>query len=431
MLLVYTKKITPRLRYTFKHVLTRVLGIPIDFTTKIETFIAHNEVKMSYVKQPLGDEFSVRSHDLLFEQGIGEVDITIQQWDTTPCFFPAGEKSSIPYDIFAASFYMLSRYEEYLPYVKDEHGRYTAEESLAFKNNFLTIPVVDIWCQKFLKIILERFPDVVPEKREFTYKPIINIPVAYAYKKRGILRTLGGFVRDIIRFKFSRFIERFAVLLGMRDDPFNNFETFISLHKTYKTKAYYFFQIGDYATNDHNISIYKNVFIRLIKNVSDYSKVGLLASYASFLEIEKLKVEKKRLTATINRPVKRVRQHYNMLNVPQFYRGLIDLELSEDYSMGYRDAIGFRAGTCSPFYFYDIGLEIQTPLKVNPFCMQYTGAEDAEFFPNEIMKMATEVQKVNGTFAAIFHNVVLSERNIEWKELYINLLKAYSNAAHH
>ena len=70
MLLVYTQKITPRLRYTFKHLLTRILGIPIDFTTKIETFIAHNEVKMSYIKQPLGDEFSVRSYDLLFEQGI-------------------------------------------------------------------------------------------------------------------------------------------------------------------------------------------------------------------------------------------------------------------------------------------------------------------------------------------------------------------------
>jgi hypothetical protein len=159
--------------------------------------------------------------------------------------------------------------------------------------------------------------------------------------------------------------------------------------------------------------------------------VGLLASYASFSEIKKLKIEKKRLTTTINKPVKRVRQHFNMLNVPQFYRALINLEFTEDYSMGYRDTIGFRAGTCSPFYFYDIGMEIQTPLKVNPFCMQYTGDIESEIFPNEIMKMATEVQKVNGTFAAVFHNVVLSERNMEWKELYVNLLKAYSNETHH
>ncbi|MEM6720483.1 MAG: polysaccharide deacetylase family protein [Bacteroidota bacterium] len=431
MLLVYTKKITPRLRYTFKHVLTRILGIPIDFTTKIETFIAHNEVKMSYVKQPLGVEFSVKSHDLLFEQGIGEVDITIQSWDDTPCFFPAGEKSTVPFDIFAASFYMLSRYEEYLPYVKDEHGRYTAAESLAYKHNFLTIPVVDIWAYKFLEIILERFPDVVTEKRKFVYRPIINVPVAFAYKKRGILRTFGGFVTDIARFKFSRFIDRAAVLIGMRDDPFHTFDALIALHKKYQAKAYYFFQIGDYATNDHNISIYKNVFIRLIKNVSDYSKVGLLASYASFTETKKLKIEKKRLNTTINKPVKRVRQHFNMLNVPQFYRSLIDLEFTEDYSMGYRDTLGFRAGTCSPFYFYDIGMEIQTPLRVHPFCMQFTGDLEAEILTDEILKMAAEVQKVNGIFAAVFHNVVLAERSVTWKELYINLLKTYSHGAHH
>ncbi|WP_420574712.1 polysaccharide deacetylase family protein [Kordia sp.] len=428
MLLVYTQKITPRLRYTFKHLITRVLGISVDFTTKIETFIAHNEVKMSYVKQPLGDEFFVRCQDLLFEQGVGEVDIAMHKWDETPCFFPTGEKSTVPYDIFAASFYLLSRYEEYLPYVKDEHGRYTAVESLAFKNDFLKLPVVDIWCQKFLAIFLEKFPDVVPEKRQFVYKPIINVPVAYAYKKRGLIRAFGGFMTDIVRFKFSRFIDRSAVLLGMKEDPYDNFEAFIALHKQYDTKAYYFFQIGDYATYDHNISIYKNVFIRLIKNVSDYSKVGLLASYASFTNVEKLKVEKKRLNMTINKPIKRARQHYNMLNVPQFYRDLIDLEFSEDFSMGYRDTIGFRAGTCNPFYFYDIGMEIQTPLKVNPFCLQYTGELDTEIFTTEIMKMATQVQKVNGTFAAVFHNVVLSERNVAWKELYINLLKTYSNA---
>lgn len=431
MLLVYTQKITPRLRYTFKHLITRILGIPVDFTTKIETFIAHNEVKMSYAKQPLGDEFFVRSHDLLFEQGIGEVEFKVLEWEDVPCFFVTGEKSTIPYDIFAASFYLLSRYEEYLPYVKDEHGRYTAKESLAFKHDFLTIPVVDIWCQKFKKVLentFETFNTTEYEQRTFSYMPIINVPIAYAYKKRGIIRTLGGFLTDIFRLRFSRFLDRSAVLLGMREDPYDNFEAFIQLHKEYNTYAQYFFQIGDYSTYDHNISVYKNVFIRLIKNVSDYSKVGLLASYDSFTDIEKLKIEKKRLNNIINRPMKRARQHYNMLSLPKFYRNLIDLEFTEDFSMGYHDTLGFRAGTCSPFYFYDIGMEIQTPLKVHPFCISYSGKLDATLSNDEIMQMASEIQKVNGTFMAIFHNVVLSDNNIDWKELYINLLKTYRNA---
>ncbi|WP_046756882.1 polysaccharide deacetylase family protein [Kordia jejudonensis] len=430
MLLVYTQKITPRLRYTFKHLITRILGIPVDFTTKIETFIAHNEVKMSYAKQPLGDEFFVRSHDLLFEQGVGEVEFKVLKWEEVPCFFVTGEKSTIPYDIFAASFYMLSRYEEYLPYVKDEHGRYTASESLAFKHDFLRIPVVDIWCQKFKKVLENRFETFNAsdyKQRSFSYNPVINIPIAYAYKKRGIIRTLGGYLTDIVRLRFSRFLDRSAVLLGMRDDPYDNFEEFVALHKTYKTNAQYFFQIGDYSTYDHNISVYKNEFIRLIKNVSDYSKVGLLASYDSFSDIEKLKIEKKRLNTIINRPMKRARQHYNMLSLPKFYRNLIDLEFTEDYSMGYHDTLGFRAGTCSPFYFYDISMEIQTPLKVHPFCMLYSGKLETTLPNDEIMEMLSETQKVNGTFIGIFHNVVLSENNIAWKELYINLLKEFSN----
>lgn len=75
MLLVYTKKKSPRLNYVFKHICTRVLGLKVGFTTKIEEFIAHHGLKMSYAKQQLGNEFFVKSHDILFEQGLGDVEI--------------------------------------------------------------------------------------------------------------------------------------------------------------------------------------------------------------------------------------------------------------------------------------------------------------------------------------------------------------------
>ena len=54
MILVYTHKITPRIRYIFKHILTRTLLIPVDFTSKVEEFVAHNGSKLSYTKTPLG-----------------------------------------------------------------------------------------------------------------------------------------------------------------------------------------------------------------------------------------------------------------------------------------------------------------------------------------------------------------------------------------
>jgi len=84
---------------------------------------------MSYTKQQLGNEFFIKSHDILFEQGLSDIDINMHDWGHTKCFFYLGENCALPFDIFSASFYLLSRYEEYLPHVKDEYGRFTATES--------------------------------------------------------------------------------------------------------------------------------------------------------------------------------------------------------------------------------------------------------------------------------------------------------------
>src|SRR4030065_214682 len=149
MLLIYTHKITPRINYIFKHFFGRILKIPETFTTKINEFVAHNGPKITYSKPPLGAEFFIRSHDLLFEQGINDIDIKIYEWDDVPCFFPIKESSTIPFDIFAASFYLISRYEEYLPHVQDMHERFSAVESLAYKNGFLEKPLVAIWAFTF------------------------------------------------------------------------------------------------------------------------------------------------------------------------------------------------------------------------------------------------------------------------------------------
>ena len=165
MLLVYTHKITPRLTYTFKHICKRILGIEVSFTSKVEDFIAHNSLKMSYAKQPLSNELFIRSNDLLFEQGLSDLDIHVQKWDNTKGFFATGERSDLPFDIFAASFYLLSRYEEYLPHVNDAYGRFMAKDSLAYNNKFLNQPVVDIWAYKLKDVLKKRFPGFVfPER---------------------------------------------------------------------------------------------------------------------------------------------------------------------------------------------------------------------------------------------------------------------------
>jgi len=108
MLLVYTPHITPRLKFVFKQICTRILGFEVGFTSTIEEFVAHDSIKMSYTNQQLGNEFFIKSNSILFEQGLSDLDINVNDWEETKCFFYNGNKSSIPFDIFAASFFMLS-----------------------------------------------------------------------------------------------------------------------------------------------------------------------------------------------------------------------------------------------------------------------------------------------------------------------------------
>jgi len=419
MLLVYTHKITPRLNYIFKHYFVRILQIPVTFTTKVDEFVAHNGPKITYTKVPLGTEFFIRSHPLLFDQGINDIDITLLKWDDTPCFFQTGDKSSIPFDIFAAGFYLMSRYEEYLPHVQDEHDRFPAEESLAVKNNFIEKPVIDIWAYKFLEILKQKFPNYNYKNRKFELISTIDVDSAFAFKHKGIVRTFGGFINDILHLRILNFYYRFLTVFNFRKDPFNTFNQILKIKKEHNVNTLVFFLLGDYTTYDKNISSTNLAFQSLIKSVSDYAKIGMHPSYFSYKSFEKVKKEKVRLENIINTPVKFSRQHFLRLSIPETYQNLIDLEIEEDYTMGYAKVVGYRASTCTPFYFYDLDFEIQTPLKIYSFAFMDGTLKDHLKLSNEesiqkIVQLKNEVKEVNRTFISLFHNESLSETDY-WK----------------
>ncbi len=412
-----------------KQVLIGILGLEIDFTTKIEDFIKHNGPKITYTKQPLQNEFFIRSNELLFDKGITDIDLNIHDWNGVPCFFKTGDKSAIPYDIFAASFYFLSRYEEYLPHVKDVHGRFPSEESVAVVNNFIKRPVVDIWAHCFFDALLERFPEIEKKKKQIKHLSLVDVTSSHCFAHKGFVRSISGVLIDIYQLKLRRVFQRFLVVLGFRKDPYDNFEELIVLHKKYNTNSLFFFQLADYSAFDKNVSIFKNKFRFLIKMVADYSKVSLIASYQSLSNIELLKEEKKRLMDIINKPIKKVRLRYNRVNIPETYAELVDAEFTEDYSMGYTHVEGFRAGTCTPFYFYDISHEQQLPIKVYPFAihdyalLKYDKLNEIEAVVSELK---AEVKNVGGDFITIFSNENFGEKKSKkLKRVYLKLIKEF------
>ncbi|BDW91800.1 MULTISPECIES: polysaccharide deacetylase family protein [Flagellimonas] len=429
MLLIFTHKVTNRLTYTAKQIFERILGVEIGFTTKVEDFIKHNGPKMTYSKQPLQNEFFIRSNDLLFEQGINDLDIKVADWDDIPCFFSAGDKSTVPFDIFSASFFLLSRYEEYLPHVKDSVGRFPVKESIAYQNNFLELPVVDLWAYKLFKALKERFPELENKENGYRFTSIINVTTSHAYALRGPSRTIGGLLLDLGNFKFRNVWERISVVLGIKKDPYDNFLELVEIHKRFPIETMFFFQFAKHSAHDKNISTNNNKFRYLIKSVADYSAVSLSTSFVSSLDKNVLKEEKKQLGNLINRPINYARLRYNKVNVPATYRNLVETEFTDDFSMGYTHEIGFRAGTCTPFYFYDINTEVRQPIKIHPFAMhdyallKFKKKEEVFEKMDNLYRM---VKQVKGEFVLVFSNELLGgKQQWDWMELYQAMLKRY------
>ncbi|AVR44170.1 hypothetical protein C7S20_02195 [Christiangramia fulva] len=422
MLIIYTQKVTPRIIYVFKHICSNILGISIKFTSKIEEFIAHDGPKLSYGKQPLGNEFFIQKVDLLMEQGFSEIEIKVQPWDDTLCFFPVPEVSDLPFDIFAASFYLLSRYEEYLPHVKDESGRFPAGESLAAQESFLHKPVIDIWALKFREILSTRFPGLEYKKRNYKALSLIASENVFIFKNKGFLRSFLGLCIDLFSLNLGKVFDRMQVWFRLKSDPYDIFEDLIQLIRNNKTEMLFMFQLSDFSMHDRNISHNRMPHRSVIKSVADYATVGLLIGYYAMEEITTLRKEKRRLEDIVHSPVENAMNSRFNLSLSNNYSNLIELEIHNDYSMGYPNNPGFRAGTCTPFLFYDINMEVTTPLRLHPYAFNSSVLEriSKTRIREDLKRMITEVKEVGGTFCGVFSNKDFS--NYSDKKLYYSLL---------
>ncbi len=429
-MLVYVKSITNRLRYTFDLLLQDLVGIDYEITTDADQFSFHTGPKFNYSNEPIGDELFFYATDLLFEKKIRRQDISVFDWNDTKAFFATHPKYIIPFDPFAASFFMVSRYEEYLPFTPDKYQRFDAAESLAFQKGFLNKPIVNIYAKKIKEIFKEHFPKLVFREKSYTYLSTIDIDNAWAYKEKGLIRTFGALLRSLSTFNIDLFIERLTVLMGRKKDPYDTYEHLSELQRKYNLKMIYFFLLGDYAENDKNVSISSKKFQSLIKSIADYSETGIHPSFDSNQRPGRMRLEQSRLQKMVKRDITNSRQHFIKLSFPSTYRQLIDADITDDYTMGFSGEIGFRAGICTTFYFYDLERETETNLRIHPFAvMDATLRYYMKIMPAEVLSyvgpLIKEVRAVDGTFITIWHNESISDQKPwkGWRGVYEEIIK--------
>ena len=434
ILLIYTPNITSRHKYIFKLFFDEIFRIDFQITNNLDEFSAFNGAKLNYSNQQFADELFIESFGLLDEKGINQQEINVHLNEEFPVFFSSQSEGVLPFDVFSCSFYLVSRYEEYLPFVKDSHKRFQAENSLAYNNDFLQKPVINIWGKKLIDKIKNRFPNLPIKESEYQYISTIDIDNAFYFREKGFVRSAAGFLSSFFSFDFKGIKQRFAVLMGAEKDPYDTYQLQLQIQKKYNLKVIYFFLLADYGLNDKNISFTKRKFQLLIKRLSDFAKIGIHPSYSSNSNHSKLLKEIKRLETITKKEVTKSRQHFLKLTLPETYNHLSDLGITDDYTMGYASAVGFRASICTPFTFYNLDLETVLPLKVHPFAVMdatllYYMKLNTEEAMKKISDLIEEVKKVDGTFISLWHNDTFSDYKqwLGWKDVYKNMIKLASS----
>jgi hypothetical protein len=413
---IYSEKDSPRLTYIAGLILGDILGLQWEVITDKRKLRKH--LIINYSDDDIDGSFRIRPQTLLAETGVQNKDISVTKWKGLPVFFTSSGEADFPFDVFAAAFYLVSRYEEYLPHEPDEHGRFRASSSLSFKNGFLDLPVIDLWSKELARALVRKFHSLTFRQNKFKSILTIDIDEPFAYLGKNMLRSIGGIVNDLTA-GHRNISERYMTVTRGKRDPYDVTDYIGELVRKNNQETRFFFPVGDRSKFDHNPSWKNNEYRKLISGISIQYSTGLHPSYASAVRPGMIKSEAGRLNAIQGKEIDRSRFHYIRMFMPDSYRNILDAGITEDYSMGYPDEPGFRAGIARPYFFYDLKDEKRKPLKIFPFqvmdatLFQYKKL-DPETAWEIILKLMNETMRAGGTFVSIWHNTTLID-NGQWR----------------
>lgn len=418
-LLIYTDQQSIRLAY----IISTLFQGQADITYDLVHFKDYDGLRINYSTTEIaGVNCHIYPHGILRENEIKPQIIKIFEWKNKPAFFETS--GSIPFDLFAASFYLITRYEEWLPHQKDQYGRYLPEQSLAYQNGFLQFPLINYWLMQ-LKGELKMEMD-----HRFSFRPSYDIDMAYSYLHHSSIRNILGYFKHLLNFKFAQLTERLQVLAGVQKDPYDVYEWLNLLHDSLQLKPLYFFLLSTKRNALHkNISPYSTALKNLIVGIAKNYTVGIHPSVVEKNKAEYLNKEKQLLERITNESIIHSRQHYIHLNFPETYETLLNEGIEADYSMGYPQLNGFRTSYTESFNWFNLATNHPTSLMVYPFC--YMDATAIFHEKKTVIEAAknlddfyTLYQQYGGVFIPIFHNNFLTKQPafIDWRNLYADFL---------
>jgi hypothetical protein len=325
---------------------------------------------------------------------------------------------------------LLSRYEEYAASSFDEHGRFSGNQAWGGAVS-VRRPWADIWRSEVHAEIRKVFPAYKPAVPAFRTVASIDVDSAFAFRYKGVRRTLGGAAKDVLRLKPGRALTRLKCVLVNEHDPFDTYEYILDTCLAQHIELRCFFLLADRSRYDINVH-HRNAQLReRIEDMRDGGAiVGIHPGYESHNDVRTVRSEIARLDSILGEKTLHSRQHFLKFRLPVTYRRLLECDIRHDHSMGYADVPGFRAGTAHPFKWFDVERNEVTSLLIHPIIMMdstlrhYQQLDTLEAM-QVVAQLKAEVRNTGGDFISLWHNETVAEQGdwVGWRAVWEEAIK--------
>ncbi len=431
MLLIYTPKLNSRIEYAVEVCFKHAFKLEYRITTDLFEFEKSDDPCLWYAQEKVSGKPGIIADAMMTDEKIiinspGRTIIS-----NMTVLFPTESFMLPKFDLFAATFWHVTRMEEYGHFAKDALTRFTSEMSIARKIGILQKPAVNIWTEIFLEELKLLYPDLIFDKPGFKYIPTIDVDSVFMYKSKGFFRGMGGAVRDLFKKDFDAVKKRIRVVTGKEEDPWFCFDKINDLHTKYELSPYYFFLVGRFGNLDRNISPSRTTVKKLIAELVKNYTIGIHNSYRGNNHPKIWNKELRILKKITGQEIFSSRQHYLFVRFPYTYEDLIVEGIKRDFSMVYPDMPGFRMGITVPVPFFNLKTNVKTDFWLYPTMIMDAGLAKYQNLTKEeattqCLGIVNYTQKYGGTLITLWHNESLSGYGKwdGWEKVYETIIKS-------
>jgi hypothetical protein len=342
-----------------------------------------------------------------------------------PLYTQVGEKTvACRADLLVSFLFTLSRLEETLSAVRDEHSRFPASASIASRYSFLNRPILDEHGRAFQQVLFFLIPAWQPEKRALRLKLTHDIDdVGIPFQVRA---SLGHALKRKRPSAASRDV--LALLSSVLPAELAQVETLADISKAHGMRSAFYWKVSSRGPRDSGYDPSSGKIKRVIDRLKqDGFELGVHPGYDTFQDRSKLAAEVAALRKTLNRNQMGGRQHYLRWS-PETWLDWEACGLSYDSSLGFAEQFGFRAGTAYPFRPWSLSENRELHLVELPLLLmdctpvKYMSLNLAEGL-SQIRTLIERTAFTGGVFTLLWHNTPFLDPDYDgWYEAILGLL---------